>query len=208
MRVSLLGISLFLILISGWMALTVGAVEPIERNIIYIHVPASICALACFCVLFVCSILYLKTKNNRWDYIAAASGEVGFVFATVLNITGMVFARIEWNAWWTPSPRLISSAVLWFLYAAYIMLRSALPAPRTKKIIGAVFGIIAFIDVPLVVLSARFIPDIHRPAFSFDTLNQILALALAVCGTILLMIALLRIKSDVLKIKDRMDTEL
>ena len=205
MRKLLLGLSLCLILISGWMALTVGVVEPAQRNIVYIHVPAAICSIVCFCVLFVCSIQYLRHKRQRWDYVAAASAEVGLVFATVLNATGSIFACAEWGLWWTPSPRLISSAVLWFLYVAYLILRASFTGERRKETICAVFGIIAFVDVPLVFISARLLRDIHQPSFSFETGGQTLAFGLAICGTLLLAAFLIWIRSDTLKIKNEMD---
>ena len=205
MRSFLFGIAFALILISGWMAFTVTSTESTQRNIIQIHVPAAICSLVCFTLLFICSIQVLRTTQQTWDYVAAASAEVGFVFATVLNATGMIFARCEWNAWWTPSPRLISSALLWFLYVAYLILRSSIPAERNKVKICAVFGIIASIDVPLVVLSARFIPDIHRPSVSFQTPWQYTAFGLAVCGTLLLAALLIWLRADILKTKVKMD---
>jgi heme exporter protein C len=208
MRVWLLAISFFVILISGLSALTVAAVEPISRNIVYIHAPAAICSIACFCVLFICSLQYLITRRQMWDYVAAASAEVGLVFATVLNATGSIFARAEWGLWWTPSPRLISSAVLWFLCAAYLILRAGFTAERRKETVCAVFGIIAFIDVPLIFISARFIRDIHRPSFSFQTGWQYAAFGLSVCGTGLLAALLILIKSDVLKVKNEMDMKL
>jgi heme exporter protein C len=200
MRTSLISFGLYLTLFSGWLAFTVAAVEPIEKNIIYVHIPAAITALACFCVLFVCSIQYLRTGQKDWDYIAAASAEVGLVFATVLNVTGMIFARAEWGTFWTPSPRLVSSAVLWFLYAAYLILRSSFNAGCKQEKVSAVFGIIAFADIPLVIISARFIRDVHRPAFSFDTGWQITALLLAILGTIFLAAVLIWIKTDILKV--------
>lgn len=205
MRKYLLGLSLCLILVSGWTALTVGAVEPAQRNIVYIHAPAAICSLVCFCVLFICSIQYLRTKNQKWDYAAAASAEVGLVSATVLNATGSIFACAEWGLWWTPSPRLISSMVLWFLYVAYLILRASFIVERRKGTICAVFGIIAFIDVPLVVISARFIRDIHRPSFSFESGWQNTSFGLAVLGTLLLATLLIWIRADILKMKNEMD---
>jgi len=201
MRLLILCLSLCLILVSGWMVLTIAATQPVQRNIVYIHVPASISSLVCFTVLFVCSIQYLRTKLQKWDRIAAASAEVGLVFATALNATGMIFARPEWGVWWTPSPRLVSSAILWFLYAAYLLLRSAFANEKRKEQICAVFGIVAFIDVPLVFISARFIRDIHQRSFSFETGWQTLAFGLAVCGTLLLAALLIWIKADILKIK-------
>ena len=202
MRVWLLAISFCVILISGLVALTVAAVEPVCRNIVYIHAPAAICSIVCFCVLFICSIQYLRTRRQAWDYVAAASAEVGLVLATVLNATGSIFARAEWGLWWTPSPRLISSAVLWFLYAAYLVLRAGFTNERRKGAICAVFGIIAFIDVPLIFISARFIRDIHRPSFSFETSWQYAAFGLAVCGTLLLALLLIWTRNDILKIRN------
>ena len=159
--------------------MTQGQIVPVERNILYVHIPNSVCALLCFVVLLAASIGYLATGRQAWDLVAVAAGEVGFVFATVLNATGMIFSRAEWNVWWTPSPRLVTSAILWFLYAVYLILRVSLPGSRQRRArICAVFGIIAFLDVPLVYISARFIPDIHRPSFSFDSAWQTAALLL------------------------------
>ncbi len=203
MRSFILCLSFCLMLISGWMVLTVAAVEPAQRNIIYLHVPGAICSLACFTLLFICSIQYLRTKNQMWDYMAAACSEVGLVFATVLNVTGSIFAYAEWGVWWTPSLRLISSGVLWFLYVAYLILRASIGAERRKSEICAVFGIIAFIDVPLVYISARFIRDIHRPSLSFQTVGQTAAFGLAVCGTLLLAAVLIWIRADILKVEKK-----
>lgn len=199
MRLFFWGLSCCLILVSGWMALSVAAIEPVEYNIVYIHVPAAICSLGCFTVLFICSIQYLRTKDQLWDHVAAACGEVGLVFATVLNATGSIFAYAAWGVWWTPSLRLISSAMLWFLYVAYLILRVSLPAESQRGRICAVFGIIAFIDVPLVYISARYVTDVHRPKISFESGCQSAALGLAVGGTLLLAAVLVWLRADILK---------
>ena len=208
MRTFLLVLSGCLILTSGWMALTIGAVEPLCRNIVYLHVPASICSLVCFTVVFICSIQYLRTKNQICDYVAAASAEAGLVFATVLNATGSIFAYAEWGVWWTPSMRLISSAILWFLYVAYLILRASFTAEKHRSRICAVFGIIAFIDVPMVFISARFIRDIHRPSAGFQTDWQRFAFALAVCGILFLAALLIWIRTDILKIGTKMNDKI
>ena len=205
MRKIVLIVSFFLILTSGWIAFTAGAVEPVGRNIIYIHVPASICSLVCFTVLFVCSIQYLRTKSDSADYTAAASAEVGLIFATVLNLTGMIFAKSEWGIWWTPSMRLISSAILWFLYVAYLILRTSIEGRQRKGVISAVFGIIAFIDVPLVFVSARFLRDIHRPSFSFESGWQNIGFFLNIVGTLFLVCFLVHIRMEIFKMKNRIE---
>ena len=195
-----------LILLSTILAMSVGSVTPLERNIIYLHAPPAITALLCFVVLFICSMLYLKTSDLKWDFYAAASGEVGLVLAVMLNITGMIFARLEWGIWWTPSLRLISSAVMLFLYAAYCLFRASTSEKPQAKKMAAVFGIIAFIDVPLVFVSARFISDVHRPDFSFESPIQYLTFAMGVVGTIIFAACLVWLRKELLKIQNKLST--
>lgn len=215
MRKILLFITLILLLTSTWMALTKGRVEgpaanphsPV-RNIIYVHVPSSICSLLCFCVLLVVSIGYLSTSKESWDHVAAAAAEVGTIFATVLNATGSIFSRAEWGPWWSASPRLISSAVLWFLYIVYLILRSSLPGAKQRRArVCAVFAIIAFLDVPMVYISARYMPDIHQASFSFDNPWQKGAFMLGMLSTVLLAATLIWIRTDVLKIQSKLKAE-
>ena len=205
MRVTVLITSFVLMIASGVIANTKGAIEPVVRNIVYIHVPASICSLVCFGGLFVFSIMYLIKKKPIFDYLGAASAEVAFVFATVLNITGMIFAKAEWGLWWTPSMRLISSAILWFLAAAYLILRSSFNEQGNKANLCAVFGIIAFVDVPFVYISARLMRDIHRPSFSFDSSWQSTALGLAILATIMLASTLIWMRADIEKLNEKLN---
>ena len=207
MRRILLITTFVLFMISTWMALTVGRVEPVVRNTIYFHVPSSICALLCFCVILIGSIGFLARQKASYDFLAAAAAEVGLSFATVLNLTGSVFSRAEWHTWWTPSPRLVTSAILWFLYIGYLILRGSVPAPRRGRVC-AVFGIIAFIDVPLVYISARFTRDIHQPGMSFGSAWQGAAFGLGVLATLLLATVLIWIRYDMLKTKANLEEPL
>ena len=194
MRPILLVFAMGLILASMWTALTVGQIQgppanpdSVVRNIIYVHVPSSICAMLCFVVLLVTSIGYLATSRRIWDQVSVAAAEVGVVFAAILNLTGSIFSRAEWGIWWTPSPRLISAALLWFLYVVYLILRSSLEGSADKKAkICAVYGIIAFLDVPMVYISARYLPDVHRATFSFDAAGQRAAFFLSMAAMALL----------------------
>jgi heme exporter protein C len=206
MRRLLLSLSLVMLLVSMWLALTLGRIQgpdtnpdSVVRNILYVHIPGSICALLCFFVLLVTSIGYLATGKPGWDFTAAASAEVGALFATILNATGMIFSRAEWAIWWTPSPRLITSAVLWFLYIVYLILCTGSPqSNRRRARMCAIFAIIAFLDVPMVIFSTRLIPDIHRANFSFDSHWQIIALAMNIVSVILLTAVMIWLRTDIL----------
>ncbi len=212
----LLLLSMILILTSMWLGLTIGRIQgppanpdSVVRNIIYAHVPSSVCAMLCFIVLLVASVGYLSTSKRIWDHVAVASAEVGTVFAVILNLTGCIFSRAEWGLWWTPTPRLVTAALLWFLYVVYLILRSSLAGSADKKAkICAVYGIIAFLDVPLVFISARYLPDIHRATFSFDAAGQRLAFFLSMGSIVLLGSLLIWIRTDLLKIQNRLQEQL
>jgi heme exporter protein C len=214
MRRPLILLTLVLLVGSTWMAFTLGEVQAtennitVEKNIVYIHVPSAICAPLCFVVLLVAGIGYLWTNKPIWDYIGAASAEVGFVFATVLNATGSIFARTFWQTWWTPSPRLISSAVLWFLCVAYLILRASIQNPQRRARICAVFGIIAFLDVPMLFLSARVMQDMHIANVEFESVWQGAAFGLSILSILLLALLLIWLKVDILKNKARLESEL
>jgi heme exporter protein C len=196
------------------MAFTKGQVAPesqaqtVEKNIVYVHVPSAICTTLCFAALLVAGVAYLTTSKTIWDHIGAASAEVASVLATVLNLTGSVFARSHWGVWWTPSPRLISSAILWFFCVAYLILRASIQNPRHRARICAVFGIIAFLDVPLVFLTARMMNDMHPSNPGFDTIAQRASFGLSILGIALLATLLIWLKTDILINKAKLESDL
>lgn len=143
--------ALALVAISFWMA----SRAPIEvqmgpvQKIVYVHVPSAIATLIAFGVTFAASIAYLATKDWRWDGLAASSCEIGMVFATVVMITGPLWARSAWNTWWTWEPRLTTFLILWILYAGYHVVRASLRS-ESRRTISSVMGIVFFVNLPLV----------------------------------------------------------
>lgn len=132
------------------------------QRLMYIHVPSAFVAFIAFAIVFGAGILYLLTRNKIWDYIAVSSAEIGVLFTTFMLITGSLWARPVWNAWWVwDDPRLVTSLILWFIYIAYFMIRSSVQGERRRRTFSAVFGIIGFIDVPIVYFSVKWWRTIH-----------------------------------------------
>jgi heme exporter protein C len=131
------------------------------QRIFYFHVPSAWVAFLAFFVVFVASIFYLWKKNRKYDIVAYSSAEIGVIFATLVLITGPIWARPVWNTWWEWSPRLTLFLVLWFIYLAYLMLRNFVEGEERAARFAAVFGIVGFVDVPLVYVSIRLWRDIH-----------------------------------------------
>src|SRR5579859_432567 len=135
-------------------------------RIIYFHVPAAAAAMAGSAVALVASILFLATRNFKYDALAVAVTEVGLAFLAVNLVTGSIWARVIWGVWWAWDPRLTSALICWILYAGYMILRQALEEPTQRATFAAVYSIFAFTDVPIVYFSIRWWRTIHpQPVF-------------------------------------------
>lgn len=131
------------------------------QKIFYLHLPVAINTfLACF-ISFIASGVYLFQRRRVWDDLAAAAARVAVLLCTVVLVTGMVWGKSAWGAWWTWSPRLTFSLVLWLLYVVYLIIRPSIESAQRRALISAVYGVVAFLDVPLVYLSVRLMKDIH-----------------------------------------------
>lgn len=130
--------------------------DPINFKIFYFHVPIAVTAYLAFAVVFVSSILYLRTKQEKWDIRAISASEIGVIFAVLTLITGSLWARSAWGAYWvTWDVRLNTSLVLFLIYISYLMVRKSIDEPEKRARLSSVFGIIGFISVPLSFLSIR-----------------------------------------------------
>jgi len=132
-------------------------------RILYFHVPMAWVAFLAFFVVFGASIAYLRTRNPRWDHLGRASAEVGLIFTTLVLITGAIWGYPIWGTWWSWDPKLTTTLILWFMYLAYLMVRSYAEPPRGPRY-AAVVGIVAFFDVPIVYMSSYWWRTLHPPA--------------------------------------------
>jgi heme exporter protein C len=140
-----------------------GAVgDPINFKIFYFHLPIAISAYICFFIVFISSILYLRSKKQKWDIAAISAAEVGLVFAFLTLVTGSLFGKSAWDHYWVPYDlRLNTSLILFLIYLSYMMIRQAVDEPEKRARLSSVFGIVGFISVPISFLSVRFYVEAH-----------------------------------------------
>jgi heme exporter protein C len=134
------------------------------QRIFYFHVPAGITGITAFAINFVASLMFIIRKKRWWDGLALSAAEIGVMFLIIVLVTGPIWAKPAWFVWWTWSPRLTASLVLCLLYVSYLLIRKYIEDPERRAMVSAVFGIIAFMDAPLVWFSIRWWRDIHPPA--------------------------------------------
>ena len=135
-------------------------------KIIFFHVPVALTAMLCSFVALIGSVMFLFTRNFKWDAIAVAVTEVGLAFLAANLVTGSIWGRVIWGIWWAWDARLTSALVCWLLYAGYLMLRRSIEEPTQRATFAAVFSIFAFIDVPIVIFSIKWWRTQHpQPVF-------------------------------------------
>ena len=131
------------------------------QRVFYFHVAAGWVGALAFFVALVAGIGYLVKKDFRWDDLALSSVEIGIVFTFINIVTGSIWARPIWNAWWTWDTRLVTATIVLLAYLAYLLLRQGIEDPDRRARFGAIYGIIAFPSVILTFLSIRLFRTIH-----------------------------------------------
>ncbi|MFQ5794114.1 MAG: cytochrome c biogenesis protein [Candidatus Bipolaricaulia bacterium] len=153
----LMGVNLYLIFIYAPKEQIMGDVQ----RIFYFHMPLAIISFLAFLLTFVSGILYLRSRDVRHDLRARASAEVGLVFLSLALITGSLWAKATWGVYWTWEPRLTTTFILWLMYVFYLTLRGYIEDREKMRTITAAYGVISFINVPIVFMSIRWWRTLH-----------------------------------------------
>lgn len=133
------------------------------QRLMYLHVPTAWVAYLSFAVTLGGSVAWLWRREPRFDRVAAASAEVGVFFTGLAIALGSVWGKPTWGVWWTWDPRLVTTALMFFVYLGYLALRRAVLDPDSRARRSAVFGVVAFVQVPVVHLSVVWWRALHQP---------------------------------------------
>ena len=132
-------------------------------KIMFVHVPSAWLAFVAFAVTMIGGVVWLVRKAPIWDRIAAASAELGVFFTALALLTGMIWGYPVWGTFWDWSDaRMMSTAIMFFVYVGYLALRRSIPDPETRARRSAILGIVAFIQVPLVYFSVTLFRTLHQ----------------------------------------------
>jgi heme exporter protein C len=144
-------------------------------RLLYIHPPMAWLAFLAYGVSFAASLCYLwpRTRSLVFDRLAGASAEVGVVFTGLTLVTGSIWGRPTWGAWWVWDPLLTTTALLFVLYLGYLALRRVPGDPEVRARRSAIAALVAFIDVPIVYFSVYWWQSLHqRPSILNPTNRQ------------------------------------
>ena len=134
-----------LALVPVWLGLVIWyapieQVQGVIQKIFYVHIPAIIPTYLGFVLTAIGGVGYLRTRSESWDQLAVAGAEVGVVFCTLMLIVGPLWAKPAWGHWWVWDLRLTTTLMLWFIYVAYVFLRSFAFGSDTSRTFTASTG--------------------------------------------------------------------
>ncbi len=135
------------------------------QRVFYFHVANAWVGMLGFLVAAIAGVAYLRTGKRSWDVTGLAAVEISFVFFFIAIVSGSIWARGSWGAWWTWEPRLTTAAIVELLYAAYFLLRQGVEDPDRRARYGAIYATLSFISVPITFISIRILRTIHPVLF-------------------------------------------
>ena len=158
-RIILGAVAILLVIAAAYAAFFIAPEERtmgLIQRIFYFHVASAWAGFSAFFLCFLGNLLYVWRRDQKYDWLAVSGAEVGLAFTTVVLITGPIWAHPVWGIWWTWDARLTSTFVLWLLYVSYLLLRTLVEEPDRRALLSSLFGIFAFLDVPLVFGAIRW----------------------------------------------------
>ena len=184
-----------------------------SQKIFYFHVPSAWVTYLAFTVTGICSIAFLFRRRAWLDDLAHASLEVGTVFTTLVLVTGPLWAKPAWGAYWVWDARLTTTLVLWLIEVSYLMLRSFMDDRRKAAVSSAVLAVLGLVDIPLihqsVVLWRGMHPDpvvARREGFGSGLPPEFLfALMVSLATFTLLFVALTWVRYSIARMQDRIE---
>ena len=150
-----------------WLGLFVTPPDEFMGNLVrllYVHPPMAWVAFLAYGVAAsrAFSTCGRGPRAPHFDRLAGASAEVGVVFTGLTLVSGSIWGRPTWGAWWVWDPLLTTTALLFVLYLGYLALRRVPGDFHVRARRSAIAALIAFVDVPIVYFSVDWWRSLHQ----------------------------------------------
>jgi heme exporter protein C len=180
-------------------------------RIIYVHVPAAWMALFVYTVVAVASASALIWRHPLGDLIARAASPLGCGFTFIALVSGSLWGKPMWGAWWVWDARLTSMLILFFLYLGHLALLGAFDDAERGNKAAAILAIVGFVNVPIIKFSVDWWNTLHQPESVFrlggPTIDPSILIPLMIMALgftfFFLSLLILRVRSEFLAAKLR-----
>jgi len=175
----------------------------------YVHVPSSFIALGCFAFMGIISIFNLIFKIKILPLIAKSIAPIGCVFSIISIVTGSLWGKPTWGAWWAWDARLTSMLVLFIFYVSYILTWKAINVFEKANKITSIIAIIGLFNLPIIKYSVDWWNTLHQPSSisltSAPTIHYSMLIPLIIMFFVMIfysmIIFIMRYKTELMKLK-------
>ncbi|MGD9743433.1 MAG: heme ABC transporter permease [Dongiaceae bacterium] len=160
-------------------------------RIMYVHVPAAWMSLSVYALVALASAVALIWRHPLADLVAKSASPLGAAFTFIALVTGSLWGKPMWGAWWVWDARLTSMLILFFLYLGHIALLNAFDDPQRGNRAAAILALLGVVNLPIIKFSVDWWNTLHQPASVFRMggpsidpamLRPLLVMALAFLG--------------------------
>jgi heme exporter protein C len=132
-------------------------------RIMYVHVPAAWTGMLIYTAMAVAAAVGLVARHTLADVFCVAAAPVGAVLVALCLVTGSIWGRPSWGAWWAWDARLTSVLILFLTYCGYIVLRQSFDDANRGFRASAVLLLIGAVNIPIVRFSVDWWNTLHQP---------------------------------------------
>lgn len=194
-----------------------GFLYPDGARIVLVHVPCAWVACLMYLVAAGYAIVTFRHmqsgRTEGWTHAdrgCATAMELGLLFSLLTTVTGSIFSRLQWGAFWSWDPRQTSILVIMFLFAAYLVLRGAVPDRQMKARLSSAYAILAVVPgLFLIWVLPRIVPTLHGEANQavigggLDAQYRLVLYAFALPGLVCVCLWLQQLRMRLMKLEDR-----
>ncbi len=157
-------------------------------RIIFIHVPSAWMSLFIYVVMAFCGVVTVVWRMKLAEVILISSAPIGASFTFLALVTGSLWGKPMWGAWWVWDARLTSELILLFLYLGVIGLHGAIEDKRVASRAVAILAIVGVVNIPIIHYSVEWWSSLHqgptvtkfdKPSIHWSMLLPLLLMALA-----------------------------
>lgn len=133
-------------------------------RIIYFHVPTAIWSMGAYTSMAICGMVGIVWQIKNAELAVYAIAPVGAAFTFLALVTGAVWGKPMWGAWWVWDARLTSELILLFLYLGVIALYNSFEDKRTAARAASILAIVGVVNVPIIHYSVEWWNTLHQGA--------------------------------------------
>ncbi|GAA5512972.1 cytochrome c biogenesis protein CcsA [Deinococcus carri] len=149
-------------------AVVLGLRAPLDVNqgslvrLMFVHVPSAWLSYLAYGGTGLFGLLYLLTRQRRWDRLAMGSAEIGVLFTLSTIVGGMLWAKPTWGAYWVWDARLTTTALSLVVYGGYLLIRGLIDDPERRARVAAVIGLVGTLYVPINYMAVEWWRGVHQ----------------------------------------------